>query len=248
MNAPIWDTGMVQSLVNQRLKGINVSNEEREDIVQDVLLKAIERSEYYDPAKCSERGFLAMLVNDVVWKKSRSTDALDLADVTLDGAVEGDDGENISAYEGLDPDKLLNAENNSFYQRNKQMVDEAINRLSEPYASIVHFKLIYGYTHEEIAQILSLSVDASKKAFGRGVTMLAEAVGKSNEEARRKTKRPEPSAYPQLDLTTEEGRAEYSEHLDKQNEKWARHERNFYLTLAEMDKQYEAEQNDTHPQ
>jgi hypothetical protein len=76
--------------------------------------------------------------------------------------------------------------------------------------------------------------------------MLAKDVGEHSEEERRKTKRAAPSPYPQLDLTTEEGRAEYSEYLDKKQAEWAKHERDFYLTLAEFDKAAEAE-NDTNP-
>lgn len=229
------DRGEIASLVLNKT-GPFILKDDLEDIISDVMVKAIERQDYYDPEKSALGTWLYMLVNDVIYKRHQSTDALDVADIALDELSEGEDGELTSAYDGLDPDKILDDNCSHYYLKNRAKVDEALARVPNEYRRVLKRKLLYGLSHDEIADELGISVDNSRQVFSRGVAMLRAVVGTEYHEPRainRLTKQVNQS--PQLSLASEFDRAEYSLMLDEMNARHKQNEREFYLALDRLD-------------
>lgn len=229
------DRGQIGSLVLSKT-GPFIDKDDLEDIISDVMVKALERQDYYDPEKSALGTWLYMLVSDVIYKRHQSTDALDIADIALDELSEGEDGELFSAYEGLDPDSILDESCSHFYMKNKERVDEALSRVPPEYRDVLYRKLVWGKTHDEISTELSITVENSRQLFSRGVAMLRAVVGTEHHESKainRLTK--QVNAKPQLTLTSEFDRAEYSLMLDEMNARHEAIERNFFLMLDELD-------------
>lgn len=235
------DRGMIGSLVLNKT-GPFISPEDLEDIISDVIVKALERQDYYDPEKAALSTWLSMLVHDVIYKRHQSTDALDVADIPLDEVSEGEDGELNSLYDSLNPEKLLNETNSHYYLKNKAVVNDALTRLPKEYRDVVFRKLIMGMAHEEVAKELDISIENSRKMFSRGVTMLRAIRGTEKEqETAVRYLTNQVNTEPQLNLTNEFDRAEYSAHLDECEARWAKNKRKFYKALDkldEFDKQY----------
>ena len=133
---------------------------EAEDIMQESFLSAFEKIETYSGTV----SFGAWLKKIVV---NRSLDALNkrkavFEDIESHVGIRDDSGEDSSRYEEID----IRVEE----------VKEAIERLPDGYRVILSLYLLEGYDHDEIAEILSISVKTVEADMGKALQLFRKSL------------------------------------------------------------------------
>jgi len=131
---------------------------EAEDIVQEAFLKAFQKLHQFKGDVTFGAWLKRIVINKCIdMLKSKKQNMLQLEEVHLEVIdTEPDDNWLI--------DDTITLE----------MVKDAINKLSDKYRYVVMLYLMEGYDHEEISQILNISVVASRTQLSRGKKKLKQ--------------------------------------------------------------------------
>lgn len=149
-----------------------------DDLTQQVLEKAIDRQENYDPTRGNTTTWLSLIINDVVSEMKRKTrDAMTHIQKSLDNPgdwvdFDGDPDSAVDGYELLAEEDKLHADQYSFYVDNRDLVDYYINKLPPRLSAVVRFRMTEGRSHKEIAGVMNISEENSRISYKRGLDEL----------------------------------------------------------------------------
>jgi len=145
-----------------------------DDLTQEVIMVAIARQDKYDESRGSTATWLSLLVSTVVRDARRKTsDAMSHVDKSLDDSKDwlGFDVENDSCSNGYDvtsTEDALFSDRNGYYLDNRDLIDYHIARLPSKLGIIVKLRMVDGYSHREIADIMNISEENSMTMYHRG--------------------------------------------------------------------------------
>lgn len=155
----------------------DVKKQDVEDLVQDVFEKCKLYEDYFDPDKGSVKGWLAKMVIHVVDRSKRGSDIMDNPFISLDTSYFDEDDEEVSLYETLtEDDSFYEKESDYYYLDNRPEVTYYVDQLEERQRQVLEFKLILGYTHNEIADTLGISASTSAAVLKEAVKSLEKLV------------------------------------------------------------------------
>ncbi len=151
-----------KAMFNTSLRIIN-NSEIAEDIMQESFLKAFEKISTYSENVSFGAWLKKIVINkslDELKKRKLETDTID---------------ENLS-------NKLTEPINNlvNNYESEVEQLKKAIKLLPEGYRIVLSLKLLEGYDHDEISQILNITSSTSRSQFTRAKQKLVEILKQNN--------------------------------------------------------------------
>lgn len=145
-------------------KDRKLTREDLQDLVQDTFEKVTLYQDYFDETKGTLRNWLQMLCVHVWDRHKRGMLVID------------------EIQKDYTSDDLIEPTNDYFYSANKEEVDSLIDMLPKTQRLAVYYKLILGFTHEEVAGKLRCTTTASQTTYTRGLANLKKLIASDNPE------------------------------------------------------------------
>ena len=140
------------------------------DMTQDVFEAAMLYVDYFNnDFKGSVTNWINQLVIYVVDRKKRSNDMMNTDTYEIDFTDDSTEAVMVTAEDLLDS-------TSNFYYDNKEIIDKYIGMLPPKQHTVVHNKLVLGFTHQEIADKMRTSESASKTNYKLGIANLKKLI------------------------------------------------------------------------
>lgn len=136
------------------------SNEDAEDIFQEVFLSVFEHSDSFDPERCSEQAWLYIIAKRKLidhYRKSRSDVSLsELENFVPDGDTFTEQAENLIFA--------------------RQQLAKALRSLDERSRKIVILRYLEGYDTEQTAKMMNLSLSNARTILSRALRKMQNSI------------------------------------------------------------------------
>lgn len=153
--------GFVWSLVRARFPGSS-QQQDAEEVVQDVFASIWKDAGRFDPAKGSEKTFIAVIA------RRRVVDRLRRVGGTREMAVEA---EHLTVEVDARPPAGLTSE-----AEDVRKAAQALESLAQPQRMVLRLFIVSGHTHEQIADATGLPLGTVKSHIRRGLARVREQV------------------------------------------------------------------------
>ncbi|MBB3926990.1 RNA polymerase sigma-70 factor (ECF subfamily) [Sphingobium jiangsuense] len=158
-------TDILEEMSSMRRYARSLTRDEQaaDDVVQDALLKALEKRHLFRPDG-SRRGWLLAIVHNIFISTRRREEARARRDTRFAGML----------TDRLDPDQE--------HAATLHQVAQAFAALPEPYRAILHLVAVEGQSYQEAAAILDIPVGTVMSRLSRARAALRRAEGGAAED------------------------------------------------------------------
>lgn len=154
--------GFVWSIVQARFPGAQ-HRQDAEEVVQDVFASIWKNADRFDPAKGSEKTFVAVIA------RRRVIDRLRRVGASRETAVEA---AHLDAE--IDTVPLAGASSDA---EDVRKAAQAMETLPQPQRMVLRLFIVSGHTHEQIADATGIPLGTVKSHIRRGLARVRERVG-----------------------------------------------------------------------
>ena len=149
-----------KSLMFYVAKGILIDNHLAEDALQEAFLRIAKNFYKIEDVYCPQtRNYAVIIIRNVSFTMLKKSNNI----VDLDGFID---------YESID------SSDDPFESVSIKLLTENILKLSEGYRDVLYLYHLYGYSFNEISNLLSLPVETVKKRAQRARSMLKQSLEK----------------------------------------------------------------------